>query len=203
MQSLQVSRIALVSAMVLCLITAAAAQKNAAKTVAPAVDDAFVQKEFGSTCRLNKDVAPVITDLNGDGVKDIVIAAHCANPMIDAVEHRFTVIDPYMAFYGFGNPQITTQYSTEDPHYRDLALLIIHGDGPEAWRSATPKAKYLVVNLAYKDIAARHYLLKKKRIEAVYIDEADQLQTVSVLFWDGKKYRYNPVGASMDQADSF
>lgn len=182
----------------LTLLTIPAAAQTAAHATAPAVDDHFVQMEFGSSCRLNKAVAPLVTDLNGDQIKDIVIAAHCTNPMMDAVEHKFTVLDPYNAFYGFGNPQITMQYSTEDPQYRNLALLIIHGDGPQAWRSPKPKDKFLIVNLAYKDIAVRHYLLKKKRIEAIYVDETDQSQTVSVLFWDGKKYKYDPIGSSMN-----
>lgn len=188
-------RFALLPALIFALITVSAAQTAAPKS-SSAVDNQFVQKEFGSSCTLDKDVPPLIADFNGDKIDDIVIAAHCKNPMIDAVEHKYTVLDPYNAFYGFGNPQIMLQYSTEDPRFRDLALLIIHGAGPDAWRSAAPGDKFLIVNLAYKDIAAREFMLKKKRIEAIYVDEADETQTTSVLYWDGKKYKYDPIGSN-------
>lgn len=178
---------------------AQASPQSSAKAASPEVGNDYVQKEFGSTCTINPAVAPIKADFNSDGVEDIAIAARCKNPMIDADEHKYTVLDPYNAFYGFGNPKITTQYSTEDPEHRDLALLIVHGVGKDAWRSSQDKVKFLIVNLAYKDITAKKFTLKKKkRITAIYVDEAGDSQITSVVYWDGKKYKYEPIGASMD-----
>ncbi len=187
-----------VSLLVLPLLALSATAARQAAAPPALVDNAFVQKEFGSSCTLNPAVPSVAADLNGDGIDDIVIAARCKNPLMDAAENRFTVLDPYMAFYGFGDPRITTQYATSDPEMRSLALLIIHGSGPDAWRATAPKAKFLIVNLPYKGIGVKRLQLRKKVVRAIYVNEATEDQMTSALFWDGKKYKYQPVGSSME-----
>lgn len=174
------------------------ATSNSAAPSSPQVSNDYVKKEFGA-CTINPEVAPVTADLNGDGVEDIVIAARCKDPMMDADEYKYTVIDPSNAFYGFGNPKITTQYSAVDPASRDLALLIVHGVGADGWRSPQAKTKFLIVNLAYKQIAAKKYAFKKKKsITAIYVEEAGDSEITSVVYWDGKRYKYEPIGAALD-----
>jgi hypothetical protein len=163
-----------------------------------AVDDAFVQKEFGSSCTINKALPPSFADLNGDGVEDIVIAARCKDPMMDQGQNGYTVIDPYFAFYGYGNPTVTTQYTTELPEDRSLVLLIIHGSGQDAWHSTAEKQKFLIVNLPYKRIAVKKIKFKKKIVMAIFALETGTDEMTSAIVWDGKKYRYMPVGASME-----
>jgi hypothetical protein len=75
--------------------------------------------------------------------------------------------------------------------------LIIHGTGPDGWRSATPKAKYVIVNLPYRTLSVRKMKLRKKTIEAVYIEELGEFNESSALFFDGKKFRYVPMGGEM------
>jgi hypothetical protein len=162
-----------------------------------AIDNDFVQKQFGSSCAL-MGTPPLVADLNGDGVEDIVIPARCKNPMSDQTENDFTVVDPYYAFYGYGNPKVTTQFSTDVPEDRGLALLVIHGSGSEAWRSATPLAKFAIVNLPFKQVAVKRFHIKKKKIMAIYVEEAGPDPLAAALFWDGKKYRYEPMGGSME-----
>jgi hypothetical protein len=191
-------RFALVFVVCVATLPSFSAGQGANSAPRPAVDNAFIQRAFGSTCTINSSVPPLTADLNGDGVEDIVIAAQCKDPMMDADEHRYTVIDPYYSFYGFGNPKITTQYATSDPQVRSLAVLIVHGAGPEAWWSATPQAKFLIVNLAYKNINVKRYALKKKTVTGIYFEEAGGDQVTSVVFWDGKKYRYTPIGSSLE-----
>src|SRR5258707_1503834 len=111
---------------------------------APAVDDAFVHQQFGDSCNLEPKWKPATGDLNGDGVEDIVIVAHCKNPLIDQGEKDFKVIDPYNSFYGYGNPKITSQMGPDDPKLRGIDVLVVHGSGPEGWRSATPQAKFVI-----------------------------------------------------------
>lgn len=161
------------------------------------ITNEFVQLQFGKEFTLVPELAAVFGDLNGDGVEDVVIAARCKNPLLDQAEHNYTVIDPYYDFYGFGDPTVTTRFSEPDPIRRGLMVLIIHGAGPDAWRSETPRSKFVVVNLPYKTLSVRKMKLKKKTIEAVYIEEAGETGESSALFFDGKKFKYVPMGGSM------
>jgi len=170
------------------------AQQN--KTVP--VDNDFVQKQFGTTCSLMPGPQPQIADLDGDGIADIVIVAHCKNPMMDESEHGFRVIDPYNAFFGYGSPQVTSQFASEDPQMRGLVLLVIHGTGPEAWRSATPKMKFVIINLPFKSIVVKKLALRKKMVMAIFAEETGADNMTSTIFWDGRKYRYQPLGSGLE-----
>jgi len=175
----------------------AAVAQNAAAS--PAVDNDFVHKQFSDSCSLIPQWPPMSADLNGDGVEDIVIVAHCKNPLIDQGENNYKVVDPLDSFYGYGNPMITTSFAPDDPKVRGIALLIIHGSGPDAWRSPTPLAKFVVINIAVKTIAVKRMkITKKKTTTAIYIEEAGEDKMTSAVFWDGHKYRYEPLGASME-----
>ena len=136
-------------------------------------------------------------DLDGDGVEDLVVAARCTNPMADQAEDNFTVVDPYNSFFGYGNTKITSQFASEDPAMRGLVLLVIHGTGEEAWRAATPKAKFVIMNLPFKQIAVKKLKVRKKSVMAIYAEETGADRMTSATFWDGKKYRYQPIGSSM------
>src|SRR5208282_137879 len=117
-------------------------------------DNDFVHKQFGDSCSMI-GMPSLKADLDGDGVEDIVIPARCKNPMMDRAEQSYLVVDPYNSFFGYGNPVVTTQFASEDPARRGMALLIIHGAGAEAWYSATPKAKFLIINLPFKDLQVK------------------------------------------------
>jgi hypothetical protein len=165
----------------------------------PAIDADFVQKQFGDTCTLVPGPAPLKADLDGDGIEDIVIVARCRNPLPDQAEYNFKVVDPYNSYFGFGDPKVTTEFASEDPDRRGLCLLIIHGSGPDAWQAATPKAKFLVINLPFKQLTVKKMMVRKKSLTAIYAEEAHEGQgVVSALYWDGKKYKYRPMGMSMD-----
>ena len=181
------------------LSLAAVAQPVSVSTAAkPTIDNTFIQKQFGSTCTLI-GLEPLKADLDSDGVEDIVIPARCTNPMMDQVEDSFSVVDPYNSFFGYGNPKITTQFSSDDPHNRGYALLVIHGAGADAWYSDKPKAKFLIVNLPFKNVVVKKMSVKKKRtVMGIFAEETGGDQATSVVFWDGKKYRYTPLGSSME-----
>ena len=171
----------------------------AAQQASPPPDNNFVQKEFGGSCSLDPKWAPVTGDLNGDGVEDIVIVARCKNPLIDQGENNFRVIDPYNSFYGYGNPRVTSAMGPDDPRMKDIVLLVIHGNGAEAWRSDTPKAKFVIINIAVKQVMIKKMRVKKRKTAtAIYVEEAGGDQMTSAVFWDGKKYRYEPLGASLE-----
>jgi hypothetical protein len=127
--------------MVLGFALAALAQQPpvVSPSAASSVDNDFIKKQFGSTCTLMPGPPQMKADMDGDGVEDLIVATRCTNALVDQTENNFTVIDPYNSFYGYGNTKITTQFATEDPATRGLVLLVIHGTGAEAWRTATPK----------------------------------------------------------------
>jgi hypothetical protein len=170
---------------------------QAQQTTEPLVNNDFIQKQFGSNCKQN-GIPAIKADLDGDGIQDIVIPARCTNPMMDQAEENYVVVDPYNAFFGYGNPQVTTQFASDDPDRRGFSLLVIHGAGPDAWHSATPKAKFMIVNLPFKNIYAKKMIVKKKSRLAIYVEETGVGAMTSALVWDGKKYRYQPMGSTME-----
>ena len=161
------------------------------------IDNEFVQQQFGTEFTLRADIQPAIGDLNGDGVEDIVIAAQCKNPMLDQGERDYTVVDPYYDYFGYGDPKLTTTFSEGDPKQRGLVVLIIYGAPKDGWRAATPKAKYVVVNLPYRTISVRKMKMRKRSIEALYVEEAGEMGDSSAVFFDGKKFHYVPMGGNM------
>ena len=64
------------------------------------VDNDFVHQQFGNEFSLVPEVGASVGDLDGDGIEDVVIAARCHNALLDEAEHNYTVIDPYMTYYG-------------------------------------------------------------------------------------------------------
>ena len=182
----------------LSLLFVLTALSGAQTAAAPKIDNEFVHKVFGKEFTLIPEIGGYFGDLDGDGVEDAVIAARCKNPLLDEAEHNYTVIDPYYTFYGYGNPKVTTTFTEGDPNKKNLVVLIIHGAGAEAWRSQQAKSKYVVVNLPYRGLSVRKYRWGKKTVQAVYAEESNDLGEASALVFDGKKYRYIPMGASME-----
>ncbi|HTJ85823.1 MAG TPA: hypothetical protein VL349_01075, partial [Terriglobales bacterium] len=69
----------------------------------------------------------------------------------------------------------------------------------DSWHSAAPLAKFVIINLAVKSVSVKKMRVSKKKVRtAIYVEEATGDQMTSALFWDGKKYRYNPLGSSME-----
>jgi hypothetical protein len=161
------------------------------------IDNEFVHQQFGDQFTILPNIEPAFGDLNGDGAEDLVIAARCKNPMLDQAEHNYTVMDPYNEFFGYGDPRMTTTFSEGDPTRRGLVVLIVYGAGPNGWRSTTPKAKFVIVNLPYHTLSVRKMTLRKKKIEAVYVEESGDTGESSALFFDGKKFKYVPMGGDM------
>jgi hypothetical protein len=170
------------------------AAPQAPATDAAAVDNEFVHKQFGAEFTLVPGAEPMARDLDGDGVEDLVLVAKSKKPMLDQAEHGYKVTDPYYAFYGYGDPKLTSTFGAEDPGQKNQVVLVIHGAGAEAWRAQAPKAKFVIINLPFKKVLVRRYQMGKKQVNAIFAVEADTSAGDSVVFWDGKKYRYQPIG---------
>ena len=170
-----------------------------AKSPSPLVTDEYIHKQFGDNCSLLQGPAQFVADLDGDGVDDLVIAARCKNPMADQAEYSFTVNDPYDSFMGYSDIKVTSTFASDEPERRGVSLLIVHGTGKDAWRAETPKAKFLLINLPFKTLTVKRLALKKKTVLGIYMEEQGEGEnTSSVLFWDGKKYRYQMLGSDME-----
>src|SRR5215471_10706838 len=170
-----------------------------AKAPSPAVTDEFIHKQFGDNCSLLAGPPQFVADLDGDGIDDLVVAARCKNPMEDKDEHSFMVADPYDTFLGFGDVKVTSTFATDAPERRGVCLLIIHGTGDDAWRAENPRAKFLMINLPFKNLAVKKLTLKKRTTLAVYMEESGEGEsTSSVLYWDGKRYKYQQLGSTME-----
>jgi hypothetical protein len=164
----------------------------------PAVTDDFIHKQFGANCSLLDGPLQFEGDLDGDGIPDLVVAARCKNPMMDKDEYGFALADPYDAYLGFGDVKVTSTFASDEPERRGISLLIIHGTGPEGWRANSPKAKFVLINMPFRTLTVKRLAAKKRTMLGVYMEEQGEGEDMSsVIFWDGKKYRYQPLGAAL------
>ena len=152
---------------------------------------AVVKQQFGSTFTLPKGYpTPLITaDFDGDGVEDVAIVADSKEPLPDSYSFKYTVADPYNSYFGLGNPAVTSNFNTSDPR-KNHALLIIFGAGADAWHAATPKAKFVIINLPFDSIEVSRMLIKKNK-PPVFVIKAREAEIMdSAVFWDAKKKRW-------------
>lgn len=170
-----------------------------AKFASPAITDEFIHKQFGENCSVLPGPSQFTGDLDGDGIDDLVVAARCKNPMADKDELAYVVADPYDAYIGFGDVRVTSNFASDVPERRGVTMLIIHGAEKDAWQAEKPKAKFLLINLPFKTLSVKRYAVKKRSVLGIYMEEMGEGEnTASVLYWDGKKYKYVPLGSTME-----
>ena len=126
-------------------------------------------------------------DLDGDNIEDAVIVARNPKPLDGQGKYGYKVIDPYFTYHGYGDPKITSTMMSEDPTQQSV-VLIIHGAGAEGWRAAKPKSKFVAINLPFDSLSFSQVKNRKKMVPALNLASHDT--SSSVIYWDGKKYRW-------------
>jgi hypothetical protein len=151
---------------------------------------ALVKAQFGDTFTLPAKFSnPVISaDFDGDGVQDLAIVANSKEPLPDSYSFKYDVADPYHAYFGFGDPRMTSSFSADPEHSHHI--LVIFGSGKDAWHAATPKAKFVLINVPFDSVEVGRMLISKKK-PPIFVIKALEAQVMnSAIFWDGKKKRW-------------
>lgn len=151
---------------------------------------AIVKQQFGDTFTIPAKVAtPVITaDFDGDGVEDVAIVANSKDPLPDSYAFKYEVADPYHAYFGFANPKLTSTFSVDPEHTHHL--LVIFGSGKEAWHAATPKAKFVLINVPFDTLEVGRMLISKKKPPIFVIKALESQIMDSAVWWEAKKKRW-------------
>jgi hypothetical protein len=166
----------------------------AAATAPSGVDTAqlaaIVKQQFGDTFTLPaKFPTPLITaDFDGDGVEDVAIVANSKDPMPDSYAFKYEVADPYHAYFGFGNPKYTSSFRADPEHNHHL--LVIFGNGKEGWHAATPKSKFVLVNVPFDTLEVGRLLISKKKPPIFVIKAIESEVMDSAVWWEAKKKRW-------------
>ena len=151
----------------------------------------YLATNFGGGFSLVSKFPVMVADLDGDGVEDaIFVVTGKDNPLLDELQFHYKVIDPYDEYFGWGDPKVTMQFNAKDP---DLVkfIAIVH-----SWRTATPKAKFVVINLPFQKLYMTRIPVKKKTVVAIGAEELGGIK--SAIYWDGKKYRWDAVESPIE-----
>ncbi|HEY3929602.1 MAG TPA: hypothetical protein VGL89_14620 [Candidatus Koribacter sp.] len=155
----------------------------------------YITREFGPGYIVAANMPVLLGDLDGDGLEDAVFIVTGGNPLLGAGAFGYTVLDPYDGYWSFGDPNLNAHITQTDPgpHY----LVLISHD----WRGEKAKAKYVFINLPFKQISltpttlgASHFKKgkEKKVIAAIATLETDGQQ--GAVFWNGKTYKFIQLG---------
>jgi hypothetical protein len=152
---------------------------------------AIVKQQFGDTFTIPaKFPTPAITsDFDGDGVEDIAIVANSKDPLPDSFAFKYEVADPYHAYFGFGNPKLMSSFNADPEHSHHL--LVIFGNGKEGWRAATPKGKFVLVNVPFDTLEVGRMLISKKKPPIFVIKALESQIMDSAIWWEAKKKRWH------------
>ena len=109
-------------------------------------------REFGKTFTIVPGFAPVVGDFDGDGTQDLAVVVASKTPLVDELEFHYKAIDPYDAYWGWGNAHETVKFSATDA-VATRYVAVVH-----SWQK--PAAKFLVINLPFEKLTASRVAMK-------------------------------------------
>jgi hypothetical protein len=148
----------------------------------PVDPKAYVLEQFGPSLTYLPKFPPIIADFDGDGTEDIALVVTGKDPLLDEAQFHYKTIDPYNAFFGWSDPKDTLQFATAEAEPRFVAII-------QNWRAATPRAKFVVINLTFEKLYLSRYLNKKKKVVPA-IELEDRTGLTSDVFWNGKQWKW-------------
>jgi hypothetical protein len=151
----------------------------------------YMAKQFGPIFKLDPAFPTAATgDFDGDGKEDLVMVGISKDPLGESNNRNYKVVDPSNSYFGFGDPKITTRFSSfgDDSH---RCILVAHD-----WRAEKPKAKFVIVNLPFQKMSLGQTPYKKKSVTGIFVEEVGGMN--AVVFFDGKKYRWEPTEFTRD-----
>jgi hypothetical protein len=179
-----------------CLLLASPMLARSAPAAPPPVDAAYLASQFGPSFTLDPNIPPMFGDLDGDGKEDLVLVGTSNTPLLSQTQFNFRVEDPYDAYFGTGDPRITSQFTL---HFdgSSRCILIVFG-----WRQPPSKpnpklvSKFVLINTPFDSVSIVNLHLKKKNLQA--IEAVDRTSLHSLVFWDGKRWRWSAQGMAGD-----
>ena len=185
--------------LLLAACVAAAQSPQTSQPAAPAASAAttdltqlatIVKQQFGETFTIPaKFPTPIISaDFDGDGVQDAAIVADSKDPLPDSYAFKYDVSDPYHAYFGFGNPKLSSAFNADPEHTHHL--LIIFGNGKDAWHATAPKSKFVLVNVPFDHVEVGRMLISKKKPPIFVIKAVESQIMDSAVWWEAKKKRW-------------
>ncbi|HVP63921.1 MAG TPA: hypothetical protein VMT82_03435 [candidate division Zixibacteria bacterium] len=150
---------------------------------------ALVAREFGPDFVPVSNIPAMIGDFARKGTEDLAIVATCkASPLAMSEKMHYKLEDPYGKYFGFGNPAISTQFSTDEPAKR-RHILIVHN-----WRGTPVGEKFVLVNIPFDRIKLGYMLLRKRTIQV--IETEDEIGVQAAIYYDGHRYRWEATSMS-------
>lgn len=148
----------------------------------PADPKAYLLAQFGPSLTYLEKFPAIAADFDLDGTEDLALVVTGKDPLLDEQQYHYKTIDPYNGFFGWSDPRDTLQFATAEAEPRFLA--IVHD-----WKSATPKAKFVVINLVFEKMYYARYVSKKKKVLPC-IEVEDRTGLTSDIFWNGKQWKW-------------
>jgi hypothetical protein len=173
-------------ALIACFAISLSAQQPTAANQTPPVNplQATISDAFGEGFTVDQKFAPLTGDFDADGTEDLAVVAFAKHAMANSNQKNYKVSDPYDAYFGFGDPKVTTAFS-DFGDGSSHCVVIIHD-----WHSNVPKGKFVIVNLPFEELATANVPYKKKTLVGLAATEYGGLS--ATVFWDGKKYKWEP-----------
>jgi hypothetical protein len=183
-------------AVFLLLASPLLAQPTPPATASPIGDpQAYVARQFGASFKLDPTIPPMFGDLDGDGNQDLVLVATSSEPLLSQKEFGFKVEDPYDAYYGTGDPRITSQFTLHFDGSSRCFLIVFGWRLPPSKPNSKP-SKFVLINTPFESAGTVNLRLKKKNVQA--IEAIDRTTLHALIFWDGKRWHWSAQGMEGD-----